>query len=121
LGDKPSILVIGARGIHGNEGGVEKFAEEFVRRVARDCRMTVLCLTADKPDDVDDVELIVTPRSNFMRTDKVFYYMMAAWTCLSRRFDQVMLLGLNSAMLLLVLRMLFWRRVRVIVRSGSVD
>lgn len=121
MDDKPSILVIGARGIRGSEGGVEKFAEEFVRRTARDCRVTVLCLTARKPDDVDDVELIVTPRSNFMRTDKIFYYMMAAWICLSRRFDQVVLLGLNSAMLLLVLRLLFWRKARVVVRSGSVD
>ena len=68
LGDRPSILVVGARGIGGSEGGVEKFAEEFVRRVARDCRVTVLCLAARKPDDVDEVELIVTPRSNFMST-----------------------------------------------------
>jgi len=121
LGDRPSILVVGARGIGGSEGGVEKFAEEFVRRVARDCRVTVLCLAARKPDDVDEVELIVTPRSNFMRTDKVFYYLVAVWICLSRRFDQTVLLGLNSAMLLPVLRLLFWRRARVVVRSGSVD
>jgi len=120
LDDRPSILVIGARGIRGSEGGVEKFAEEFIRRVARDCRVTALCLAARKPDDVD-VELIVTPRSDFIRTDKIFYYMVAAWICLSRRFDHVVLLGLNSAVLLLVLRLMFWRRVRVVVRSGSVD
>jgi glycosyltransferase involved in cell wall biosynthesis len=121
LGDRPSILVVGARGIRGSEGGVEKFAEEFVRRVARDCRVTVLCLTASKPDGIGDVELIVTPRSSVMRTDKIFYYLVAAWTCLTRRFDHVLLLGLNSAMLLVVLRPLFWRTTRVVVRSGSVD
>lgn len=121
MDDRPSILVVGARGIGGNEGGVEKFAEEFIRRVARDCRVTVLCLNARKPGDVEDIELIATPRSNFMRTDKIFYYLIAAWICLSRRFDHVVLLGLNSAMLLLVLRPLFWRRTRVVVRSGSVD
>jgi len=121
LAGKPSILVIGARGIGGNEGGVEKFAEEFVRRVAPDCRVAVLCLSGRKAEDIDEIELIVSPRSNFMRTDKIFYYMRAAWLCLSRRVDHVILLGLNSAMLLLVLRLLFWRRVHVIVRSGSVD
>jgi hypothetical protein len=82
--------------------------------------VTALCLDARKPDDVD-VELIVAPRSDFIRTDKIFYYMVAAWICLSRRFDHVVLLGLNSAVLLLVLRLMFWRRVRVVVRSGSVD
>lgn len=118
---RASILVIGARGICGFEGGVEKFAEEFVRRVARRCRTTVLCLSAQKPDGADDVELILAPRSNFMHTDKIFYYMTAAWICLTRRFDHVMLLGINSAMLLLVLRLTFWRRAQVVVRSGSID
>jgi glycosyltransferase involved in cell wall biosynthesis len=33
----------------------------------------------------------------------------------------VILLGLNSAMLLLPLRLPFWRNVKVVVRSGSVD
>ena len=121
MNDRPSILVVGARGISGSEGGVEKFAEEFVRRVARNYRVTVHCLAARMPDDVDGVELIMTPRSNSMRTDKIFYYLVAAWICLSRRFDHAVLLGLNSAMLLPVLRLLFWRRARVVVRSGSVD
>jgi glycosyltransferase involved in cell wall biosynthesis len=118
---RASILIIGPRGICGNEGGVEKFAEEFVRRIARDCRTTVLCLSGEKPKGAGDIELILAPRSNFMHTDKLFYYGTAAWICLSRRFDHVMLLGLNSAMLLLVLRLTFWRRAHVVVRSGSID
>ena len=118
---RPRILIIGARGIGGNEGGVEKFAEEFVRRIAGSCRVTVLCLSDRKPDDVGDIELVLAPRSKIMRTDKIFYYILAAWICVTRRFSHVILLGLNSAMLLLPLRLLFWRRVNVVVRSGSVD
>jgi len=121
LDDRPRILIVGARGICGHEGGVEKFAEEFVRRIARSGRVTVLCLSGRKPDDVDGIELIVTPRSAFMRTDKAFYYMIAAWICLTRRFDHVILLGLNSAMLAPLGRLAFWRRANVVVRSGSID
>ena len=65
--------------------------------------------------------MIIARGSRFMSTDKAFYYMVAAWICLTRRFDHVMLLGINSAMLLLPLRLAFWRRVNVVVRSGSVD
>lgn len=118
---RPRVLIIGARGIGGNEGGVEKFAEEFVRRIARTCRVTLLSLPGPMPANVGEVELLTTRRSRFMRTDKLFYYLVAARVCLTRRFSHVILLGLNSAMLLLPLRLLFWRSVNVVVRSGSVD
>jgi glycosyltransferase involved in cell wall biosynthesis len=121
MDSRPRILIVGARGIGENEGGVEKFAEEFVRRVAGSCRVTVLCLSNRKSSDIGNIELVLAPRSKIMRTDKVFYYLLAAWICLTRRFDHVILLGLNSAMLLLPLRLLFWRPVNVVVRSGSVD
>lgn len=118
---RPSLLIIGARGIDGSEGGVEKFAEEFVQRMARSCRVTLLCLSDRKPDHPGDIELISIPRSNFMHTDKIFYYLAAAWICVTRRFDHVILLGLNSSMLILPVRLAFWRRVNLVVRSGSVD
>jgi len=118
---RPRVLIVGARGIGGNEGGVEKFAEEFVRRIARSCQVTLLSLPGSMAANIGDVELLTTRRSRFMRTDKLFYYSVAARICLTRRFSHVILLGLNSAMLLLPLRLLFWRSVNVVVRSGSVD
>jgi glycosyltransferase involved in cell wall biosynthesis len=121
MGDKPTIFVVGARGVAGTEGGVEKFAEQFVRQLVRSCQVTAICLSEQRPESVADLELVLAPRSRLMGTDKAMYYMMAAWMCVRRRFDHVMLLGINSAMLVLVLRLLFWRRVRIVVRSGSVD
>ena len=64
---------------------------------------------------------MLTPKSKLLRTDKVLYYMIAAWICLTRKFDHILLLGLNSATLVLPLRLLFWRRTSIVVRSGSVD
>lgn len=118
---RPRLLIVGARGINGHEGGVEKFAEEFGRRICGGCKVTFLCLLDGKPADFGDAEIIVAPRSKTLSTDKIYYYMLALWIGLTRRFDHIMLLGLNSAMLLLPLRLAFWRRTRIVIRSGSID
>jgi glycosyltransferase involved in cell wall biosynthesis len=115
------ILVVGARGVDGHEGGVEKFAEQLVRRRSPDDAITLVCLSGKKPRDFDNVEVVVAPALRALKTDKLFYYLYAAWLAISRKFDCVVLLGINSAAMIPLLLMKARTRPRIMVRSGSVD
>jgi glycosyltransferase involved in cell wall biosynthesis len=115
------MLIVGARGIDGNEGGVEKFAEEFAKRAARHLDLSVLCLDGGQPSYDNGVRLIKTRATPFGKTDKLMYYGAAARVCLAERFDYVFLLGINSAWIGLVVKSMFFRRTFLLARSGSVD
>jgi len=65
----PRMLIIGPRSIVGHEGGVEKFAEEFVPRAAPSTRIDALCLVAASRPLPPNVVVVQVPRSRFFRTD----------------------------------------------------
>jgi glycosyltransferase involved in cell wall biosynthesis len=118
---RPTMLVIGPRGISGDEGGVEKFAEEFIRRAARVVDVSVLCLERSAAPLPPGIEEIRVSRTRLLKTDKALYVIEGMRLCLSRDFDRVFIMGMNFAILVIPIRMIFWRRTRVFVRSGSID
>jgi len=118
---KSPILIVGARGIQGHEGGVEKFAEEFVQRLARDRPVHVLCLTAPAGPVHENIVVHTVPKMKFGKTDKLLYFVYAMALQARHRFPTVMILGVNFAMLVPMLKTIVWARPRVFVRSGSVD
>lgn len=115
------ILVIGPRGISGHEGGVEKFAEEFVPRAARQAHVAVLCLSAAEGEPPENVEVVLVPKSKLLNTDKAFYLLYALWVYATRPFDRVLILGMNFAILIPLFKMMFWRRAEFYARTGSID
>ncbi len=120
MASRKKMLVVGARGITGNEGGVEKFAEEFCKRASDVIDIEVTCLKHDDRAH-SSVKVHVTGTFGFGKTDKILYYIKGAWLCLTGRYDYVFLLGINSAALGLVAKLNPRRRPQVAVRSGSID
>lgn len=120
MASRKKMLVVGARGITGHEGGVEKFAEEFCKRASEIIDVEATCLRHDDRAPTS-VRVHVTGTFGFGKTDKILYYMKAAWLCLTGRYDYVFLLGINSAVLSLFTRLNPRRRPVVTVRSGSID
>lgn len=114
------ILVVGARGIAGDEGGIEKFAEEFVNRAGLTHDLVVLCLNP-APPPTPRVMIDLVRRSRLLKTDKAFYLLRALWLYATRRFDCVFILGMNFGVLIPALRAMMWRRARIVMRSGSID
>jgi glycosyltransferase involved in cell wall biosynthesis len=114
---KTRLLIVGPRGIVGHEGGVEKFAEEFVLRARHRATLSALVLkeTGREPPDV---EILRVPSSNLLKTDKAWYLLYAIKHILSGRFDTLFILGINFAMLTPIARLM---GMRVVVRSGSID
>jgi len=117
----PRLLIIGPRSIVGHEGGVEKFAEEFVPRAAPSTRIDALCLVAASRPLPPNVVVVQVPRSRFFRTDKAFYPLYALWLHAARRYDRIFILGMNFAILVPFMRLMFWRRSQIYVRTGSID
>lgn len=120
MADKPTMFVVGARGFTGTEGGIEKFAEEFVKRASRRLDITGIVLENGHPDSCEAITIISAKKSHFLRTDKLRYYLTAVGVLTGRKFDYLFLLGINSAFIGLVARILS-PKTRVIVRSGSID
>ncbi|ANL30138.1 glycosyltransferase family 1 protein (plasmid) [Rhizobium phaseoli] len=120
MASKKKMLVVGARGIAGHEGGVEKFAEEFCKRASQIIDVEATCLKHDDRAH-SSVRVHVTGTFGFGKTDKILYYMKAAWLCLTGRYDYIFLLGINSAALGLIARLNPRRRPQIAVRSGSID
>jgi len=113
------ILVIGARGVPGVEGGAEKNAENLFPALATDHAIRMLCLAefchldAYRGLRIDRVALW-----RLFGTDKIFYYLFSIiWTA-RQRPDVIHCQGLNAAFFLW-----FYRLVaqRVVVRYGSAD
>ena len=121
MDDRPTLLLIGARGIGGYEGGVEKFAEEFASRVWPHFRITAITLSPTREDLAAKIETVIARRSGAFNTDKLHYYGKAAALVLRREFDHVMILGINFAMIIALARLMIWRKTTIAVRTGSID
>jgi glycosyltransferase involved in cell wall biosynthesis len=111
------LLVVGARGIDGHEGGIEKFAEEFVKRAKHSANISVMVL-GPNPSQVEGVKLLPTQNLKLLNTDKVAYLLSAVRHIASGRYDTLFILGINFAMLAPLARIM---RMRVVLRSGSID
>jgi len=113
------ILVLGARGIPGTEGGAEKNAENLFPAMTAWHDVRMLCLREFCA--VDSYRGIKIQRVGTVRlfgTDKILYYLMSIWHAARWRPDIVHCQGLNAAFLLW-----FYKLVarRVVVRYGSSD
>lgn len=113
------ILVLGARGVPGMEGGAEKNAENLFPAMADRHQVRMLCLREFCAVEV--YRGIAIHRVGTVRlfgTDKVLYYLMSMWHAARWRPDIIHCQGLNAAILVW-----FYKLVarRVVVRYGSAD
>jgi glycosyltransferase involved in cell wall biosynthesis len=117
---KQRLLVIGPRGIAGHEGGVEKFAEEFVCYAHGSANITVLTLKGAAQGNVA-VTTISIPCSHYLGTDKLYYFLCAVVQVVFCHYDRLLILGTNFAMLAVVAKLIYRDKVVVVIRSGSID
>ncbi|NBB72707.1 MAG: glycosyltransferase [Bacteroidetes bacterium] len=113
------ILVIGARGVPGVEGGAEKNAENLFPALAADHNIRMLCLANFcQLDSYRGLRIDRVAKWKLFGTDKILYYLYSlVWTA-RQRPDVIHCQGLNAAFFLW-----FYRVVarRVVVRYGSAD
>lgn len=87
------VAILGTRGIPGNYGGFETFAEEFgARLVQRGHRVTVYCRTANTPvrlKSYKGVELVRLPALRMKSTETLTHTFYSAIHALFRRYDIV--------------------------------
>ncbi len=121
MANKQRLLVIGPRGLFGYEGGIEKFTDEFVPRALNVANVSVLCLFKPKRTLPEGLKVIIVPRSKLFKTDKALYLVYALLLHVLGRFDHIFIFGTNFAILVPMLRLVFWRRTKIHLRSGSVD
>lgn len=117
----PLVFVVGARGVPDVEGGAEKNAEMLFPLVAASghYRVTLVGLSDNIRSDVfKGVQLIKAPRSRFLKTDKLLYYVTAIFMALRLRPRIVHLQGLGSAIFLWAYKLL---GAKIVVRYGSAD
>lgn len=117
----PLIFVVGARGVPDVEGGAEKNAEMLFPLVAAsgNYRVTLVGLADNiKSDEFKGVRLMKAPRSNFMKTDKLLYYVAAIFMALRLRPKIVHFQGLGSAIFLWAYKLM---GAKTVVRYGSAD
>lgn len=117
---RPSIFVVGARGVPDVEGGAEKNAEMLFPLVAASGYRVTLVGLADniKSESFKGVALLKAPRSQLMKTDKVLYYIAAVFMAARRRPDIVHFQGLGSAIFLWAYKLM---GAKTVVRYGSAD
>lgn len=117
----PLIFVVGARGVPDVEGGAEKNAEMLFPLVAASgkYRVTLVGLADNiKSDTFKGVQLMKAPRSNFLKTDKLLYYVAAIFMAMRLRPRIVHFQGLGSAIFLWVYKLM---GAKTVVRYGSAD
>lgn len=114
------VFVVGARGIPDVEGGAEKNAERlFPLMVQRGWDVTLAGIRQNlKGDRYRGVKLIGAPSSRLLRTDKLFYYVVAVFMALRRRPHVVHMQGLGSAIMLWAYKLM---GAKTVVRYGSAD
>lgn len=114
------ILVIGARGIPGAEGGAEKHAEMTFTHFAR--QGYSVTLLGVKPyireKQYKGINLVAIPTLRVANTDKVVYHFLAFLYAAFSRPKLVHLQGLNSALLLVLYKLC---GLKVVLRYGSTD
>ena len=116
----PDILVVGARGIPGVEGGAEKHAEYVFSRFAANGHEVTLLGTrqAIKCDEYLGVKLVGIPTINVANTEKLVYHFFCLVYALFNRPKLVHLQGLNSGIFLFLYKLF---GMKVVMRYGSAD
>ena len=114
------ILVIGARGIPGVEGGAEKHAEYVFSRFAADGYDVTLLGTRQfiKNTEYRGVKLVGIPSIHVANTEKFVYHFLCFVYALFNRPKLVHLQGLNSGMFLFLYKLF---GMKVVMRYGSAD
>ncbi len=114
------ILVIGARGIPGAEGGAEKHAEmTFPQFAANECSVTLLGVKPYIRDrEYKGIKLVGIPTLRVANTDKVVYHILALLYAAFTRPKLVHLQGLNAAFLLVFYKLF---GLKAVLRYGSTD
>lgn len=117
---RPTVLVVGARGIPDVEGGAEKNAERlFPLIAAAGYRVILLGLEGlVRSGEYRGVELRTAPNKRLLNTDKLFYYMHAVRVARREKPDIVHLQGLGASLFLWAYKLI---GARVVVRYGSAD
>jgi len=116
----PDILVVGARGIPGIEGGAEKHAEcVFSRFAANGYDVTLLgTRQAIKCAEYRGVKLVGIPTIRLANTDKLIYHFLCFVYALADRPKLVHLQGLNSGIFLFLYKLF---GMKVVMRYASAD
>ena len=114
------ILVVGARGIPGVEGGAEKHAEYIFSRFAGNgYEVTLLGVHHFiKCAEYSGVKLVGIPTINIANTDKIIYHFFCFVYALFNRPKLVHLQGLNSGIFLFLYRIF---GIKVVMRYASAD
>ncbi|MFZ2994712.1 glycosyltransferase family 4 protein [Sphingobium sp.] len=114
------VMVVGARGIPGVEGGAEKNAEMlFPIAAAAGYRVVLLGLSGLMKDgNYRGVELRAAPNRRIFNTDKLFYYIHALGVARRLKPDIVHLQGLGASLFLLAYKAM---GAKTVVRYGSAD
>lgn len=117
---RPTVLVIGARGIPDVEGGAEKNAERLFPLIAAAGYRVVLVGLEGliRSAEYRGVELVPAPNRRVLNTDKLFYYMHAVRLARKLKPDIVHLQGLGASLFLWAYKLL---GAKVVVRYGSAD
>lgn len=117
---RPTVLVVGARGIPDVEGGAEKNAERlFPLIAAAGFRVILLGLEGlIRGGEYRGVELRTAPNRRVLKTDKLFYYLHAIGVAWREKPDIVHLQGLGASLFLWAYKL---AGARVVVRYGSAD
>lgn len=119
--NKPRLLVIGPRGVFGYEGGIEKFTDAFLPRALKYADIDVLSLHPAGISCPAGLRVINVPKSKRFKTDKALYIFYTLYNYMVRRYDHVFIFGTNFAVLIPLLKAVFWRKAKIHLRSGSVD
>ena len=116
----PDIMVIGARGIPGVQGGAEKHAEKVFPLLAeRGYSIEVVGIDRHiRQATYKGVALKGLPTFNFMKSDKVVYNFLAFVYALFKRPKLVHLQGTNAGLFLCLYKLCGHR---VVLRYGSSD
>ena len=117
---RPTVLVVGARGIPDVEGGAEKNAERLFPLVAAaGYRVILLGLEGlVRVGEYRGVELRTAPNRRALNTDKLFYYLHAVRVARREKPDIVHLQGLGASLFLWAYKL---AGAKVVVRYGSAD
>jgi len=114
------ILVVGARGIPGVEGGAEKHAENVFCQFAENGYSVTLLGTrqAIGSGEYRGVKLVGIPTVNIANTEKFVYHFNCFLYALFNRPRLVHLQGLNSGIFLFLYKLF---GMKVVMRYGSAD
>jgi glycosyltransferase involved in cell wall biosynthesis len=116
----PDILVVGARGMPGAEGGAEKHAENvFPQFAAAGYAVTVLGTREFiRTPEYQGVKLVAVPTFNIANTEKLVYHFLCFLYAAYKRPRLVHLQGLNSGIFLFLYRLF---GMKTVMRYGSAD